>query len=326
MSKTYFYQCAYAPYINSFLDEKRALGCKYEKEAKIFWEFDRFLLNQGDQPALSKDIIEKWIEKRRNEKRKNQRYRLNFTKRFVSYLLLNGQEAYFPEFTISSRDDAEFVPYIFSDREIENILNYFETMQPSRNYPNGNRVFPLLFRTLACCGLRAGEAANLHVKDVDLANGILTIREAKHNKTRLVPLSAELWERYIQYGEEMRFEDSDAFFFPNARGKSHHTNVIYDCFRESLWACGIQHGGRGHGPRVHDLRHTFAVRSMQKIEKETGDILLSLPYLSAYLGHYNMNKTQYYLHLVTEVYPELIRKQCEYLGETIPTWEVDYEN
>ncbi len=327
MSKIYFYQSVMGSYFDSFLEEKRALGCKYEKEAKIFSEFDRFLIKENVAiPILSKEIVEKWIEKRSNEKRKNQRYRLNFTKRFIAYLQLKGQEAYLPEFKISSHDDKEFVPYIFSNEEIHAILEYFETLQTSRQYPKGHLVFPLLFRTLTCCGLRAGEVARIRVKDVDLLNGVLTIRATKHDKTRLVPLSKGLWERYIRYNDIMEFKDSEGFFFPNARGNFHHTNVIYDRFREALWFCGIKHSGRGHGPRVHDLRHTFAVRSMQKIEKENGDIMLSLPYLSAYLGHYNMNKTQHYLHLVAESYPELIQKQCDYLGEIIPTWEVEHEN
>jgi len=76
---------------------------------------------------------------------------------------------------------------------------------------------------------------------------------------------------------------------------------------------------------VHDFRHTFAIRSMQKVEKEKGDIVTSLPYLSAYLGHYDMGATQIYLRLISECYPELIRKQCDYLGDTIPKWEIQHE-
>ena len=81
-----------------------------------------------------------------------------------------------------------------------------------------------------------------------------------------------------------------------------------------------------YGPRVHDLRHTFAVRSMQKLKKSKSDIVTTLPYLSAYLGHCNMSATQIYLHLTAECYPEFIQKQCDYLGDTIPTWEAPNEN
>jgi len=323
MSRVYEYKSALAQPIRDFIAEKRALGLKYEKESKIFWEFDRYLLVQGlREPALPQGFVEDWIAKRPNEKRKNQRYRLNFTKRFANYLIKSGYPAYSPALTITASDDSEFVPYIFSDEEIGELLAFFDNMQPSRNYPNAHLVFPLLFRTLVCCGLRAAEAAHLKLKDVDLATGVVLIRQAKHDKRRYVPLSTSLWKDYLRYHAAVhKNSEPEDYFFPNARGNPHHTNHIYDRFREAMWHCGIEHKGRGYGPRVQDLRHTFATRCMQKLEKSKGDIVTALPYLSAYLGHYSLEKTQKYLHLVSEHYPEIIEKQRVYLGDIIPIWE-----
>lgn len=207
------------------------------------------------------------------------------------------------------------------------IMKYFETMVPSRQCPTAHLVFPLLFKTLICCGLRAGEATRLRVKDVDLINGVLQIWETKHDKPRYVPLSKSLWADYEQYFEEIHAESSgNNYFFPNPRKSCYHTTTVYNRFRDALWHCGIAHKGRGYGPRVHDLRHTFAVRSMQKLKKSKSDIVTTLPYLSAYLGHCNMSATQIYLHLTAECYPEFIQKQCDYLVDTIPTWEAPNEN
>ena len=115
MSRTYEYRSGLASQISAFIAEKRACGCKYEKEAKTFQTLDRFLVEQGiNTPVLPELVVEKWIEKRPNEKRKNQKWRLNFTKRFAKYLQLNGYAAYYPELTISSRDDADFSPCIFT--------------------------------------------------------------------------------------------------------------------------------------------------------------------------------------------------------------------
>lgn len=323
MSRIYEYTSGLAPQIQAFIDEKRVLGCKYEKEAKVFYEMDKFLVEQGViEPILPQNIVEKWVGKRPNEKRKNQRWRLNFTKRFVSYLRLKRYDAYYPDFTISTRDDHSFVPYIFTNEEIAALIDFFSTMKPSRHYPNGHIVIPLLFLTLMCCGLRAGEAASLKVKDVDIQKGILTIRNAKHGKSRSIPVSESMRLKYAEYYNKLHTNsDAEDYFFPNARGNCHHTNVLEDRFREALWNCGIPYKGRGYGPRVHDLRHTFAVRSMQKIKKNRGSNLIALPYLSVYLGHLNMRKTQQYLHLVADAFPEIIDKQQEYLGDTIPTWE-----
>ena len=247
---------------------------------------------------------------------------VKLTKRFVSYLLLHQYEAYFPDYKISSSDDKCFVPYIFTNKEIADLIAYFNSMEPSRQYPDGHTVIPMLFLTLICCGLRSGEAAALKVKDVDIENGILTIRNAKHGKTRRIPVSGTMRLKYAEYYGKLHADsDGENYFFPNARGNCHHTNVIEGRFKEALWNCGIPYRGRGHGPRVHDLRHTFAVRSMQKIRKDKGSSLIALPYLSVYLGHYNMNKTQQYLHLVADAFPEIVEKQKDYLGDTIPTWE-----
>lgn len=324
MTKVYEYTSGLAPQIQSFIEEKRALGCKYEKEAMAFSEMDRFLVREGVvTPVLSQMVIEKWVGKRQNEKRKNQRWRLNFTKRFSSYLTLHGYDAYYPEYSISSSDDKCFVPYIFTNQEIADIFAYFNSMEPSRQYPNGHIVFTMLFLTLICCGLRSGEAATLKVKDVDIDNGTLTIRNAKHGKTRCIPVSESMRLKYAEYYEKLHTNsNAEDYFFPNARGNCHHTGTIDSRFKEALWHCGIPYRGRGYGPRVHDLRHTFAVRAMQKIKQEKGNNLIALPYLSVYLGHVNMNGTQQYLHLASEAYPELIEKQQEYLGDTIPTWEI----
>ncbi len=327
MSKMYNYESGLASQINAFIEEKRALGNKYEKEARTFQALDRFLVDEGiDTPILPESVVLKWIEKRPNETRKNQRWRLDFVKRFVKYLTLNGYEAYYPLISISARDDESFAPYIFTNEELAKLITYFDNLPPSRQYPNAHIVFPLLFRTLICCGLRAGEAAKLRVKDVDLGRGVILIREAKHDKPRYVPLSESLWAAFEQYFLQIHSTSADNdYFFPNSRRNFNHTNVIYDRFREALWHCGIEHRGRSYGPRVHDLRHTFAVRCMQKLEKEKGDIVTALPYLSVYLGHHNIGKTQIYLRLVAEYYPEYLKKLDDYLGDTIPTWEVPHE-
>lgn len=328
MSKTYEYRSGLASQMSTFIAEKRACGCKYEKEAKTFQTLDRFLVEQGiNTPVLPESVVEKWIEKRPNEKRKNQKWRLNFTKRFAKYLRLNGYAAYCPALTISSRDDADFSPHIFTSDELARIMKYFETMPPSRQCPIAHIVFPLLYKTLICCGLRVGEAIRLRVKDVDLINGVLQIWETKHDKPRYVPLSESLWADYGQYFEKIHAGTSgDDYFFPNPRKSCYHPTTVYNRFRDALWHCGIAHKGRGYGPRVHDLRHTFAVRSMQKLKKSKSDIVTTLPYLSAYLGHCDMSATQIYLHLTTECYPEFIQRQCDYLGDTIPTWVTPNEN
>ena len=126
MSRAYEYKSGLADFMRAFVEEKRSLGYKCEKEARIFWEMDRFMLEQGvTTPELSKRVVEKWVEKRPNEKRKNQNYRLNFTKRFSAYLQSKGCNAHYPDLTVSTRDEYDFTPYIFSNEELAKILNCY---------------------------------------------------------------------------------------------------------------------------------------------------------------------------------------------------------
>lgn len=83
----------------------------------------------------------------------------------------------------------------------------------------------------------------------------------------------------------------------------HHKNLTVD----GLYHAGISHGGKGHGPRIHDIRHTFAVHCLQRWVDENIDLETVLPYLSTYMGHVGIQSTQEYLHLTSELFPQITR-------------------
>lgn len=146
-----------------------------------------------------------------------------------------------PELTLHLEMMLIFSPCIFTSDELARIMKYFETMVPSRQCPTAHLVFPLLFKTLICCGLRAGEATLLRVKDVDLINGVLQIWETKHDKPRYVPLSKSLWADYEQYFEEIHAESSgNNYFLPQSPKKllpyNHSLQPVSGCAM-ALWNC-----------------------------------------------------------------------------------------
>lgn len=101
-----------------------------------------------------------------------------------------------------------------------------------------------------------------------------------------------------------------------------HDNV-YKRFRELLWMAGISHGGKGKGPRLHDLRHTFCVHTLAHQVREGVDLYCALPVLSAYLGHTSVAATQHYLRLTAEAYPDLIQSVSNVCAYIFP--EVEWE-
>lgn len=116
-------------------------------------------------------------------------------------------------------------------------------------------------------------------------------------------------------------------FFPKPDGTIYSEKAMYQNFRTLLWDAGISHGGKGNGPRLHDLRHTFAVHRLKRWAKQGCDVISMLPYLSAYMGHANLNATQSYLRLTVEAFPDILEVLEETYGCIIPRLEgVSYED
>jgi integrase/recombinase XerD len=179
---------------------------------------------------------------------------------------------------------------------------------------------PVLFRTIYACGLRCSEARLLRVADVDLDTGVLQIRDAKGGKDRQVPTSQPLRERLAGYHAQLaRRPDTRVWFFPGARpGEPLTLGNVYHNFRRFLWQAGISHGGPGHGPRVHDLRTTFAVNNLRSWFAQGRDVGALLPVLQAYLGHSSIADTAYYLHLTAESYPDITARVQHAIGDVVP--------
>ena len=112
-------------------------------------------------------------------------------------------------------------------------------------------------------------------------------------------------------------------FFPSADDRSHCSpSSLYTSFRQALETAGIDHGGRGRGPRLHDLRHTFAVLRLLAWYEGGADLNAKLPLLATYLGHVGMATTQVYLHMTLDLFGEVTRRQLDRFGDLI-TAEVD---
>jgi integrase len=184
-----------------------------------------------------------------------------------------------------------------------------------------------LFRLLYCCGLRISEALYLKISDIDFDKGVLSIRGSKFNKDRIIPVSAPLAEMLIRY--QALFNRNNApedYYFRNKNGTPLRRDQVYDVYRKLLWKAGISHGGKGKGPRLHDLRHVFCVHTLAKQVKDGVDLYVALPILSAYVGHSSVRGTQRYVRLTAEAYPELIEKvsrTCAYVLPEVTKNETD---
>lgn len=123
----------------------------------------------------------------------------------------------------------------------------------------------------------------------------------------MIPLSDSLYNICKQYRNSLsENQTQDEYFFVRRNGRKCSSKSAYNWFRKVIWKAGIPHGGKNHGPRLHDFRHSFSVHSLVKMTESGLDLYYSLPVLSAYLGHQSLEATDKYVRLTSEIYPDLL--------------------
>ena len=306
----------FAEIAQEFIKYKRSLGFKYADEPKCLSRFCRFSEEQGtSEIVISRTLAEKWIAPREGESEKSRSHRITCIRQFAIYLNNLGYDAYIVP-VVKGLNHSSFVPYIFTHEQIAAVIKAADETEPREVARNMHLALPVIFRILYGCGLRVSEVVGLRYKDVNLEDGILTIREAKTDRDRYIPLSDSVKKACMSYAEKIWWEkDSDYFFLAPDRTMI-SPMTVYQRYRRYLEVAGISHGGKGQGPRLHDIRHTFAVHVLQKWIKEEEDLTAMLPILSTYMGHKTVRSTALYLRLTAEVYPELLKKvesSCAYV-------------
>lgn len=303
----------------SFINHKRSLGFKYEAEPKCLSRFCRFAEEKGvNTVEITKELAYEWCAPREYEAVKSRSHRITCIRQFAIYLSNLGYPAYImPEqkFTYSSKN---FTPYIFTKDEVERLIRAADQTKEYRVARNMHLSLPVIFRLLYGCGMRVSEVCALKVGDVDLAKGVLTLKNTKNGMDRYIPLSGSVHEACKEYSRKVILSDPDDYFFKAPDNGQISPMCIYERYRRYLFEANISHGGKGKGPRLHDLRHTFAVHTLQKWIENDENIYARLPLLSAYMGHSSIHSTAGYLRLTAAAYPDLLKTIEEYSGFVIP--------
>jgi integrase/recombinase XerD len=313
------FQSVLAVCMEKFLREKHACGYAYRGPARMLRHLDKFLVQEGLATCeLPGPIARKWLAKKAHESVRTQEQRITLVRQFSRFLLRLGYSAYVPDSTLTARTPATFVPRMLTDEELRKLFQAVDGLEPTARSPLRHLIMPEVFRLLYGCGFRVGEVLKLRVRDVDLNQGIITVRQGKFRKDRLVPPALPLVNRLRKYAAHFEKRSPDAIFFPGPSGGPVSPRTVYMVFRQLLLQCGIPHAGRGKGPRIHDARHRFACCVLRRWYQDGADLDAKLPLLATYLGHVNLSGTQRYLHLTAELFPEITARSEAAFGDVIP--------
>lgn len=317
----------YATYIRQYLKLKRDLGYKLRDAEYTFAQFARLVSERGETSVgISKELSDAWCRKRPNESDGTRNVRVSLISLFARFLCDAGFPSHISK--VPKRPKG-FVPYIFSREEMAAIFKACDSLKPTRRRNDtACEIMPTLVRLLYGTGMRLGEALSLKEKDVNLEDNCITVRESKNGTERIVPITESLSKACRCYLDRKRMRikgGASDIFFVKSDTTTCAQGTAYQNFRSILWQAGIQHLGKGLGPRLHDLRHTFSCHSLIAMEESGLDIYHSMPILSTYLGHRTLESTDKYVRLTAEMFPKLIKgvdDVCSYIYPNIKEEDV----
>ena len=317
------YNSVYAPYFKKFIAMKQSFGYVSLQTEWFFLELDKFfLVRKVAILGMTRNQVDQWRATRINDAPATIYAKYSILAQFCKFMCKFGYDSYIPKMPVN-RFKNNFTPYIFSNQQISTIFcscNYLRLYD--RHMSTIQFIIPAIIRLLYGAGLRISEALFLKNRDVDFEKRCIHIRKSKNGEERLAPLSdslADVLKQYLHYRDQIpvpHIRDINGFFFVSPNGSSCRSGSVYKWFRKVLLKSEIPHQGDQKGPRVHDLRHTFAVHSLAKMAKSGMDLYYSLPLLSIFLGHKSLSATEQYVRLTTEMYPDILNAEkgiCAYV-------------
>lgn len=229
----------------------------------------------------------------------------SFIRQFALFLNnVKGIEAYvYHQKLINTK--INYIPRIFSNDEIIKIFDTSDLLKyDSNSYQYNYLIFPALLRVLYCCGLRLGETLNLKMDNIDLDSGIIIIHNGKNKVSRLIPISDSLKEYLIIYN--MKLIRKNDYFFPTEKGFM-NPRTVRKLYHRTLKEAGIDGRASNGQSRIHDLRHNFAIHSLENAINTGMDPYCCLPILSTYMGHKGIESTEIYLRLTKHYFINFLK-------------------
>ena len=290
-------------FVRRYLAERRSLGFDLVAPTTELMRFARYADARTHRGPLTLELQIGWAREHvQRTSAVTAARRLEIVRPFAAYHRQFEPATEIPPTGALGRGHRRLVPHIYTNEEVEQLLQASSALAPS----NGLRpvTYRTLFGLIAAAGLRLSEAVNLTVADVDLEAGAITVRQTKFRKSRCLPLhtsTVQALDLYRQVRDLHHAADPAAPFFVSHTGAALPKGTVQTVFTRLRPRLGWLARGDYPSARLHDLRHTFAVRRLQRWREEGQSIDHALFWLCTYLGHASISDTYWYLTGVPEL-------------------------
>lgn len=296
-----------------YLAARRALGSRLREPGHALSRLVDALDREGE-PFLTTRRALSWATQSPGAEPATSARRLGMVRGFATWLHVTDPRTEIPPRGLLNVRHRRKPPHIFSDEDVTRLMVAASRIRRRSRPPAF--AYSTLIGLLASTGLRPGEALALDVSDVDLREGILTVRDTKRGKSRFVPLDTSARAALATYARRRRrlcSNPQSAAFLVTDSGRRLLSSSARRMFRRVTRSLGLRppSGGKrvGRGPRLQDLRHTFATRTLIEWYRAGADVARKMPTLSTYLGHAGIESTYWYIEAV----PELLELASERL-------------
>lgn len=304
------YQSPLGTYIKQYLAYKRALGRRFDNEEKALRLLDHYF--REENITHIRDIrpqqIEAFLASRPRKAARSYNHLLGVIRGMFNWLVLQEVLDHSPVYLRPRRVTAQRIPFIFDSIQARRLLEAAAQLPDNPRAHNRGKTYRIIFALLFGLGLRVGEVTRLRIKDVDFARQLLVILQTKFAKNRLVPFGPQMNKLLQDYlnlceGHSGLLESCNSLFSFN-KHRPIHPGTVSLVFHSLIPRLGLTIPDGVSPPRLHDLRHSFAVRTLLRWYRAGIDPSQRLIHLSTFMGHVDPESTAVYLTITADLFEE----------------------
>jgi site-specific recombinase XerD len=291
--------------LEEYLSIRRGLGFKLEEDGRALSKFVSFL-DEQNASHITTELAVRWAVKPKNAQQAHWARRLRMVRFFAEYRRATDPRTEVPPQKLLPDLYHRKPPYIYTDRQIMRLLEAAIQLPSTVPSTAGLRAqtYYTLFGLLSVTGMRISEALTINREDLDIKQAVLTILGTKFGKSRFVPIhksTQQALQRYAHFRDRIYKKPKTQSFFVNERGMRLGYWGVLRTFVRLSREIGLRGPSDSYGPRMHDFRHRFAVRTLVCWYRKGVDVEQHIHVLSTYLGHVKVSDTYWYLSAVPEL-------------------------